>query len=176
VPGDVDLGAARALDLRGLPVERRAKPVPKNQKRPDIGPYSMVHMSIINWVRSRIAASSAPLPSNIFRYVLVSGGVHQLLLLALGVSVFLLEIVPLELQRQIVNDFVTGNPYRRVISLCLIYAGAVLVQGGTKLVSTSIAVGSANARSATCASGSTRSLWRLRPPHPQPRLKGLRFQ
>jgi ABC-type multidrug transport system fused ATPase/permease subunit len=54
--------------------------------------------------------------------------------LALTVSVFLLEIVPLELQRRIVNDLVKDRPYRSVITLCAVYAGVVLVQGGTKLV------------------------------------------
>jgi len=66
--------------------------------------------------------------------VLATSGPHQLLLLALTVSVFLLEIVPLELQRRIVNDLVKDRPYRWVITLCAVYAGVVLVQGGTKLV------------------------------------------
>lgn len=53
--------------------------------------------------------SDAPvgvLPGNVFRYVLATSGVHQLVLLALTVTVFLLEIVPLELQRRVVNDLV----------------------------------------------------------------------
>ena len=61
-------------------------------------------------------------------------GCISCLLLALTVSVFLLEIVPLELQRRIVNDLVKDRPYRWVIMLCAVYAGVVLVQGGTKLV------------------------------------------
>jgi hypothetical protein len=52
----------------------------------------------------------------------------------LTVCVFLLEVVPLELQRRIVNDLVKHRDYRLVIVLCAVYAGAVLVQGGTKLV------------------------------------------
>jgi ABC-type multidrug transport system fused ATPase/permease subunit len=66
--------------------------------------------------------------------VLATSGTHQLLLLALTVSVFLLEIVPLELQRRVVNDLVKNRPYSWVIILCAVYAGVVLVQGGTKLV------------------------------------------
>src|SRR5438552_1141319 len=85
------------------------------------------------------AARAAPtsvgkLPGNVFRYALATSGVHQLLLLLLTVAVFLLEIVPLELQRRIVNDLVKDRSYRWVILLCTIYAGVVLVQGGTKLV------------------------------------------
>jgi len=73
------------------------------------------------------------LPRSIFRYVLGTSGFHQLLLLALTVSVFLLEVVPLELQRRIVNDLVKHRPFSWVIGLCAVYAGTVLVQGGTKL-------------------------------------------
>ena len=46
---------------------------------------------------------------------------------------FFLEVVPLELQRRVVNDLVKNRPYRWVIMLCVVYAGAVVVQGGTKL-------------------------------------------
>ena len=74
------------------------------------------------------------MPRNIFRYVLKTSGLHQLFLLLLTVCVFLLEVVPLELQRRIVNDLVKHRDYRLVIVLCAVYAGAVLVQGGTKLV------------------------------------------
>ena len=76
----------------------------------------------------------AKMPRNIFRYVLETSGLHQLFLLLLTVGVFLLEVVPLELQRRIVNDLIKHRDYRLVIVLCAVYAGAVLAQGGTKLV------------------------------------------
>jgi len=76
----------------------------------------------------------AEMPRNILSYVLKTSGLHQLFLLVLTVGVFLLEIVPLELQRRIVNDLVKHRDYRLVVVLCAVYAGAVLVQGGTKLV------------------------------------------
>jgi ABC-type multidrug transport system fused ATPase/permease subunit len=91
-------------------------------------------MSVSTWVRQLGAVAVDELPGSVFRYVLATSGPHQLLLLALTVSVFLLEIVPLELQRRIVNDLVKDRPYRWVITLCAVYAGVVLVQGGTKLV------------------------------------------
>jgi ABC-type bacteriocin/lantibiotic exporter with double-glycine peptidase domain len=80
------------------------------------------------------AIGAAEMPRNIFRYVLKTSGWHQLLLLLLTVGVFLLEVVPLELQRRIVNDLVKHRDYWLVIVLCAVYAGVVLVQGGTKLV------------------------------------------
>jgi ABC-type multidrug transport system fused ATPase/permease subunit len=91
-------------------------------------------MSLRTWVRQLGAAPADELPGNVFRYVLATSAAHQLLLLALTVGVFLIEIAPLELQRRIVNDLVKNRPYRWVIILCAVYAGVVIVQGGTKLV------------------------------------------
>ena len=77
---------------------------------------------------------AAEMPGNIFRYVLATSGWHQLVIVLLTVGVFLLEVVPLELQRRIVDDLVKHRDYWLVILLCAIYAGVVLVQGGAKLV------------------------------------------
>jgi len=77
---------------------------------------------------------AAEMPGNIYRYVLATSGWHQLGLVALTVAVFLLEVVPLELQRRIVNDLVKHREYWSIIALAAVYAGTVLVQGGTKLV------------------------------------------
>jgi ABC-type multidrug transport system fused ATPase/permease subunit len=85
------------------------------------------------------APSSAPsphrsltIPRNIFGYVLAQSGWHQMVLAVLTAIVSLLEIVPLELQRRIVNDLAKDRHFRFVILLCAVYAGTVLVQGGTK--------------------------------------------
>jgi ABC-type multidrug transport system fused ATPase/permease subunit len=74
------------------------------------------------------------LPSNIYRYVWEASSWHQLPLVVLTVGVFLLEVVPLELQRRIVNDAVKDRNYSFVLVLCAAYLGSVLLQGGTKLV------------------------------------------
>jgi len=87
--------------------------------------------------RSSAAASGAAgLPRNVFQYVLRTRALqlHQLFLVVLTVAAFLLEIVPLELQRRVVDDLVKHREYRLVIILCAIYAGVVIVQGTTKLV------------------------------------------
>jgi ABC-type multidrug transport system fused ATPase/permease subunit len=73
------------------------------------------------------------LPPNVFRFVLETSGLHQLALVALSIAVFLIEIVPLELQRRIVNDLVKHRDFRLVIALCALYVGVVLAQGGIKL-------------------------------------------
>jgi ABC-type bacteriocin/lantibiotic exporter with double-glycine peptidase domain len=85
-------------------------------------------------LRAARAISAAEIPRTIFRYVLKASGSHQVFLVLLTVGVFLLEVVPLELQRRIVNDLVQHRDYRLVVVLCGAYAGVVLVQGGTKLV------------------------------------------
>jgi ABC-type multidrug transport system fused ATPase/permease subunit len=77
---------------------------------------------------------AAQVPGNIYRYVLETSGWHQLSLVGLTVAVFLLEVVPLELQRRIVDDLVKNRDFWWIIELCAVYAGTVLVQGSTKLV------------------------------------------
>jgi len=74
------------------------------------------------------------MPGNIYRYVLETSGWHQLSLVGLTVAVFLLEVVPLELQRRIVDDLVKHRDFWWIIELCAVYAGTVLMQGSTKLV------------------------------------------
>jgi ABC-type multidrug transport system fused ATPase/permease subunit len=91
-------------------------------------------MSITTWIHEFNTGPASALPRNVFRYVLGTSGVHQLFLLALTASVALIEVVPLELQRRIVNDLVKHRPYSWVVGLCAVYASTVLVQGGIKLV------------------------------------------
>jgi len=73
------------------------------------------------------------LPNTIFRYVCAISWPHQIALVILTVITFLLEIVPLEIQRRVVNDLVKHRSFQLVIGLCIAYAGGVLLQGGTKL-------------------------------------------
>ena len=73
------------------------------------------------------------LPNTIFRYVFVVSWPHQIALVILTVVTFLLEIVPLELQRRIVNNLVKERPFQLIVTLCAAYAGAVMIQGAIKL-------------------------------------------
>jgi ABC-type multidrug transport system fused ATPase/permease subunit len=90
-------------------------------------------MSAATSIHRPSADGAGALPRNVYRYVLATSAPHQLSLLALTIAVFLLEVVPLELQRRIVNHLVKHHRYSLVVGLCLLYAGVVLVQGGTKL-------------------------------------------
>jgi ABC-type multidrug transport system fused ATPase/permease subunit len=89
--------------------------------------------SVATWMQDFAPAPEGGLPRNIYRYVLSTSAPHQLALLALTAAVALLEVVPLELQRRIVNDLVKHRPYSWVVGLCAAYASIVLVQGGIKL-------------------------------------------
>lgn len=73
------------------------------------------------------------LDRGIFRYVIRATGRHQLVIALLTIAVFLLEIVPLELQRRVINDLVKHREYSMILVLCGAYCASVLVQGGTKL-------------------------------------------
>jgi ABC-type bacteriocin/lantibiotic exporter with double-glycine peptidase domain len=77
--------------------------------------------------------AAALLPRNIYRYVWDTSRWHQLPLVGLTIGVFLLEVVPLELQRRVVDDLVKKRAYYDVLVLCGVYLGAVLLQGGLKM-------------------------------------------
>ena len=73
------------------------------------------------------------LPWTIFGYVFTVSWPHQFALVLLTIVTFLLEIVPLEIQRRVINNLVKERPFQWVVILCAAYAGAVLFQGTTKL-------------------------------------------
>jgi len=82
---------------------------------------------------SPTSADRTTLPGGLFRYILATSWTHQIPLLIITVAVFLLEVVPLELQRRVVNDAVKHRQYSAVLLLCAAYAGAVILQGSIKL-------------------------------------------
>jgi len=70
----------------------------------------------------------------LYRYIWKVSARGQVILSALSVAVFLLELAPLELQRRIVNGAVDRQGFQFILMLCLIYVGVALVHGGLKLV------------------------------------------
>ena len=71
---------------------------------------------------------------DLYRYIWKVSARDQVLLSLLAVLLFLIELVPLELQRRIVNGAVDGRGWEFVGTLCLVYAGVALLHGGLKLV------------------------------------------
>lgn len=69
----------------------------------------------------------------LFRYIARTCWAHQIPLVTVTIVVFLLEVVPLELQRRIVDHVVKNRSYSAVVWLCAVYVAAVLMQGSTKL-------------------------------------------
>jgi ABC-type bacteriocin/lantibiotic exporter with double-glycine peptidase domain len=69
-----------------------------------------------------------------FRYIWKASARDQVILSALSIAVFLLELAPLELQRRIVNGAVERREFQFIGLLCLIYLAVALVHGGLKLV------------------------------------------
>lgn len=73
------------------------------------------------------------MPETLLGFVVRFSAWHQLGLSVLSIAVFLLEMVPLEIQRRIVNDAFKGGDYRTILTLALLYAGVAFSQGLIKL-------------------------------------------
>lgn len=75
----------------------------------------------------------SPLPRHIFGYIWRTTRSHQAALALLSVFVFALSVLPLELQRRIVNDALAKGATESILWLAALYALVALVEGGTKL-------------------------------------------
>lgn len=69
-----------------------------------------------------------------YRYIWRVSGKHQVFLSLLAVALFVVQLVPLELQRRIINNAAEGAEYQTIAVLCLVYVLVVLVQGSLKYV------------------------------------------
>jgi ABC-type bacteriocin/lantibiotic exporter with double-glycine peptidase domain len=76
---------------------------------------------------------SVPMPGELWLYIRHACLRDQIWLSVLTVAVFLLTMVPLELQRRVVNDAIGSRDLQAILLLCLTYVAVVLVQGGLKL-------------------------------------------
>jgi ABC-type bacteriocin/lantibiotic exporter with double-glycine peptidase domain len=88
--------------------------------------------------RGRKASVSPKHPGHFARmglygYIWAASGRAQVLLALLSIFIFLLDLVPLELQRRIVNEAIGQKAFGALIWLCGIYAVTTLVQGVAKL-------------------------------------------
>ena len=69
-----------------------------------------------------------------YGYIWRVSGRHQVFLSLLAVALFGVQLVPLELQRRIINNATERAEYRTIALLCLVYVLVVLVQGSLKYV------------------------------------------
>lgn len=73
------------------------------------------------------------MPAELWLYIRKACLRDQIWLSVITIAVFLLTLVPLELQRRVVNDAIGNRNMQAILLLCLAYVVVVLVQGGLKL-------------------------------------------
>jgi ABC-type bacteriocin/lantibiotic exporter with double-glycine peptidase domain len=71
--------------------------------------------------------------TGLYRYIWRTSGREQMILAGLSTIVFLLDLLPLELQRRIVNEAIHDQSFERLVVLCGIYAVVAVFQGVSKL-------------------------------------------
>jgi hypothetical protein len=76
---------------------------------------------------------SRTLVKDLYRYIWSTSSRSQIILSGLSIAVFLLELVPLELQRRIVNGAVDQRGLKFVLLLCAAYVAVAVVHGALKL-------------------------------------------
>lgn len=74
------------------------------------------------------------MPRRLSSFILMMGRGHQALLVLLSVVLFAVGILPLEVQRRIVNGATQGAKLNTILVLVLAYLALVLSEGGIKLV------------------------------------------
>jgi len=73
------------------------------------------------------------LVKDLYRYIWSTSARAQIILSAISIAVFLLELAPLELQRRIVNGAVEQQGFKLIVMLCLVYVAVALLHGALKL-------------------------------------------
>lgn len=68
----------------------------------------------------------------LYGYIWATSGRSQVVLALLSIFIFLLDLVPLELQRRIVNDAISQKAFELMAVLCGVYVVTVLLQGLSK--------------------------------------------
>jgi ABC-type multidrug transport system fused ATPase/permease subunit len=79
-------------------------------------------------VRRSVSASR-----DLYRFIWRTSGRSQIVLALLAIVTLLLDLVPLELQRRIVNEALQRRALGMLVQLAVLYAVVALVQGATKL-------------------------------------------
>src|SRR5271170_7293219 len=110
---------------RTLPTRRR--PAGKGARRRDPMTPGLPVRSTPPRGRAKLAAKG------LYGYIWAISGRAQILLALLSIFIFLLDLVPLELQRRIVNYAIGQRAFTELIWLCGIYALTALAQGLAKL-------------------------------------------
>jgi ABC-type bacteriocin/lantibiotic exporter with double-glycine peptidase domain len=81
----------------------------------------------------RAARRSTSASRDLYRFIWRTSGRSQIVLALLATATLLLDLVPIELQRRIVNEAMQHRAIDTLVQLALLYALVALVQGATKL-------------------------------------------
>ena len=73
------------------------------------------------------------MPNSLLRFVWRVSGWHQLALILISGLVLAIDIVPIELQRRIVNDTVGGGAFQPILALVAAYLAVIVTEGLLKL-------------------------------------------
>ena len=82
----------------------------------------------------RPALAAGALPASLFRFVWKLSASDQIWIAVLSIATAVLDTLPIELQRRIVNDITNGHDYSPVLYLAIGYALLVACQGAAKLL------------------------------------------
>jgi hypothetical protein len=101
------------------------------------------------------AFSGISLPRSLYALVWRISAYDQIWLCVLSGLIAILNAVPIEIQRRVVDRSLKGGSFRSLTFFVLAYAGVVLLHGSLKLVSTFIGAGFPNMPPAACDPSST---------------------
>lgn len=93
----------------------------------------MPRWSMTAAARSPENSAYRALPPSVYAYIKGASARHQIPLVLLSITVFLLSVVPLEIQRRIINDAIETQSVSAVVWLSLAYLGVALLEGAVKL-------------------------------------------
>ena len=79
------------------------------------------------------SSADCALPPSVYEYIKGASARHQVPLVLLSITVFLLSVVPLEIQRRIINDAIEKHSVSAVVWLAVAYLGVALLEGLVKL-------------------------------------------
>ncbi|MBY5454174.1 ABC transporter ATP-binding protein [Rhizobium leguminosarum] len=74
------------------------------------------------------------MPRTLTGFIFMMGFIHQTMLLLLSIVLFTVSILPLEVQRRIINGATHGSSINSILVLAFAYLALVLTEGGVKLV------------------------------------------
>src|ERR1700722_16535968 len=105
------------------PLTTRRRGAGKRPRRRDPKPPAQPAHNAPPRGRAKLAAKG------LYGYIWAISGSAQILLALLSIFIFLLDLVPLELQRRIVNDAIGKSVFVELVWLCGVYAVTTLAQG-----------------------------------------------